>query len=366
MTRPDQCRARSRRLLPALLLLTGIFLAGPCPARAMGVATLPALPAEKGVPQGTVTIWYPSEAHETGRTMGAFALSGAWDGAPVRGNGALVVLSHGSGGSALPYYDMARVLVGAGFVVGAPEHDGDNWRDQSKTGPASWKQRPAEISAAIDRIQSDPRFAPLLDKGKVGVYGMSAGGLTALEFSGATWSLSRLVKHCADHLEEDARFCAYREMAASGKLDGETLQRLKAQFVDGARSGMVDPKEYGFQDPRVKAVVAAVPVAAVIDPESLRVPRVPTALISAGMDRVLAPRWHVLALEKACASCVVLGSLERGGHMSVLSPLPKAVIGSLAGEWAEDPPGFDRATLTPLYQSIAQFFLRHLGVDQAQ
>ncbi len=368
MTRFIQRRALSRRFLLFLLLLTGMFLAGPCPARAMGVTTLPApeKPAEGGAARGPVTIWYPSQASETIRTVGAFVLSGAWDGAPVRGNGALVLLSHGSGGSAAPYYDMARVLVEAGFVVGAPEHEGDNWRDQSKTGPASWKQRPAEISGAIDRIQGDPRFAPLLDKGKVGVYGMSAGGLTALGFSGATWSLSRLVKHCADHLEEDSGFCAYREMAAaSGRLDGETLRRLKAQFVEGARSGMVDPKEYGFQDSRVKAVVAAVPVGAVIDPGSLHMPRVPTALISAGMDRVLAPRWHVLALEAACTSCTVLGPLEGGGHMSILSPLPKAVIGSL-GEWAEDPPGFDRASLSPLYRSIAQFFLRLLGADKAR
>jgi predicted dienelactone hydrolase len=359
-----RARALIRPHFLSLFFLLGVVLARPCPARAMGVATLPAVPAEKGVPQGPVTVWYPSGAGETVRTMGDFKLSGAWDSAPVRGNRALIVLSHGSGGSATTYFDMARVLVDAGFIVGAPEHDGDNWLDQSKTGPASWKQRPAEISAAIDRIQGDPRFAPLLDGKKVGLYGMSAGGLTVLTFSGATWSLNRLVKHCADHFDGDAWFCAYREMTAPGGLDGETAQRLKAQFVDGARSGMVDPKEYGFEDPRVKAVVAAVPVAAVIDPASLRAPRVPTALISAEMDRVLAPRWHVLAIERACPSCEVLGPLKNGGHLSILSPLPESVAHHL-GSWAEDPRGFDRASLGPLYRSIAQFFLRFLGADQA-
>ena len=88
----------------------------------------------------------------------------------------------------------------------------------------------------IDRVMKDRRFAPLLEQGRVGVYGMSAGGLTALEFSGATWSLSRLVKHCADHFEEDVAFCGFRELAASkGKLDDATKQRLKAQYVQGAR-----------------------------------------------------------------------------------------------------------------------------------
>lgn len=343
------------------ILFVAALLAAPGSAFAMGVTTLPALiqPSE-GTTSGPVTVWYPSKTPETTRTMGPFVLSAAWDGTAVRGNGALILLSHGSGGSATPYWDMARILTEAGFVVAATEHDGDNWQDQTKTGPASWKQRPAEISRAIDRVQKDPRFAPLLDASRVGVYGMSAGGLTALEFSGATWSLSRLVKHCADHFDEDISFCAYREATGSpGRLDGETRQRLKKQFVEGVASGMVDAKEYGHQDSRVKAVVAAVPVGAVIDPASLKTPRVATALIGADLDRVLIPEWHVVALEKACPACVVLGPLRGGGHLSILSPLPESVTAAM-GAWAKDPAGFDRASLVPLYREIAQFFLLHL------
>lgn len=278
--------------LSAAVIAAVVLLGGACPAQAMGVTQLPADAGLSGsaAPLGPVTLWYPSKAPETSRTMGAFVLKAAWEVVPERGNGALIVLSHGSGGSAITYDDLARVLVDAGFVVAAPEHEGDNWLDQTKTGPASWQQRPAEISRTIDRVMNDRRFAPLLERGRVGVYGMSAGGLTALEFSGATWSLSRLVKHCADHFDEDAAFCGFRELAASGgKLDDATKQRLKGQYVQGAQSGMVDPKDYGFQDSRVKAVVAAVPAAAVIDPASLRTPRVPTALISAESIRCSRP-----------------------------------------------------------------------------
>ncbi len=346
----------------AVLLPGSLLVCGASWASTMGVTTLPALQAAllPGVPSGPITAWYPSTAPETTRIMGPFVLKAAWDGAPVRGNGALIALSHGSGGSALTYYDMARVLVEAGFVVISPEHEGDNWQDQSKTGPASWKQRPAEISLAIDRIQSEPTFAPLLDKQRVGVFGMSAGGLTALMFSGASWSLDRLVKHCANHFEEDMGFCAYRESTAgAGQIDGETRSRIKEQFERAAQSGTVDTTKYTYQDKRVKAVVAAVPVGAVIDPASLRTPAVPTALISAELDRILAPRWHVLAIEDACKSCVPLAALKQGGHVSILSPLPDVVIQAL-GAWAKSPPGFDRATLTPLYHKIAQFFADHL------
>src|SRR5690349_24648625 len=71
--------------------------------------------------------------------------------------------------------DLARTLVEAGFVVALPEHQGDNYRDMSKVGPASWKRRPAEVSRAIDAVSRDARFASLLSADKVGVYGMSAG-----------------------------------------------------------------------------------------------------------------------------------------------------------------------------------------------
>ena len=355
------CSCPPALFLFAALLFAAAALARPCSVQAMAVVTLPASErtAASGA-SGEVTIWYPSKAAETVRTMGPFSLSAAWNGAPVRGNGALIVLSHGSGGSAFTYWDLARVFVEAGFVVAAPEHDGDNWRDQAKTGPASWKQRPDEISSAIDRVEGEPRFLSLLEKGRVGVFGMSAGGLTALEFSGATWSLARLVKHCADHFEEDIGFCAYREATIGGaKLDGATRERLKSSYVEGARSGMVDAKEYGHEDKRVKATVAAVPAAAVIDPASLRKPGAPAALIPADLDRVLAPQWHVFAIEKACPTCAVLGPLRGGGHLSILSPMPEAVARSL-GPWALDPPGFDRASLAPLYQDIARFFSQHI------
>jgi predicted dienelactone hydrolase len=358
MSRFSRCFAPATFFSFLPFLLVAMVLAGPSPVRAMGSATLPALSGQAS-PSGPITVWYPSDAPETSSKRGPFVLSAAWDGAPRRGNGGLIILSHGSGGSASMYHDLARVLVEAGFVVAAPEHQGDNWRDQTKTGPDSWKLRPAEVSSAINRIQGEPRFAPLVNRGQVGVYGMSAGGLTALEFAGATWSLSRLVKHCAEHLEEDAGFCAFREMIA-GKLDREMMGRLKTQFIEGAKSGLVDSREYGHQDSRVQAVVAAVPVAAVIDPATLRTFGASTGLISADKDQVLAPRWHVLTVEATCSSCTALGTVQGGGHLSILSPLPEEIVRGL-GLWAKDPAGFDRSSLTAIYNSIAGFFAGRLS-----
>src|SRR5437879_936060 len=126
-----------------------------------------------------VTVFYPSSAEEKALKRGPFTLHFAPQGAPVRGNGRLVVVSHGSGGAPWPHSDLARALVESGFVVAAPEHRGDNYKDMSAVGPESWKRRPAEVSRAIDAVGQDARCAPPLARDKVGMFGMSAGGATA-------------------------------------------------------------------------------------------------------------------------------------------------------------------------------------------
>ncbi|MGH2359896.1 MAG: alpha/beta hydrolase family protein, partial [bacterium] len=137
---------------------------------------------------GPVTVYYPSSSDAQTLKRGPFTFHMAWQGVPARGNGRLVVISHGSGGSPWVHADLARTLVDDGFVVAMPEHRGDNFKDHSTPGPESWRRRPAEVSRAIDAVGADPRFKALLSLDRVGVYGMSAGGHTALSLAGGRWS----------------------------------------------------------------------------------------------------------------------------------------------------------------------------------
>src|SRR3979490_1347911 len=84
---------------------------------------------------GPVTVFYPSSGEAKEVKRGPFTLKLAADGAPVRGHGRLVVVSHGSGGSPWVHADVARALVDAGFMVAMPEHRGDNFKDFSTPGP---------------------------------------------------------------------------------------------------------------------------------------------------------------------------------------------------------------------------------------
>jgi predicted dienelactone hydrolase len=303
-----------------------------------------------------LVVFYPSSDTAAPLVRGPFRLNVAWQGKPVRGNGRLVVMSHGTGGSADTMADLASRLVASGFVVAVPEHRADNWHDSSDRGPASWKRRPVEISQAIDTLAAEPRFAPLLQLDRVGMWGMSAGGHTALTLAGGRWSPAALARHCEAHLAEDFATC----VGLATELNGNWLDAPKkaiARFIIKQR--LDDTAWYTHQDRRIAAIVAEVPFAVDFDPASLAQPVVPLALIRAGHDNWLAPAFHIGAVLKACAKCQLLVDLPTAGHASLLSPVIPGLSGP-ALRLLSDPPGFDRALVAPAHERIAAYLRQHL------
>lgn len=305
---------------------------------------------------GPVTVFYPSSGDVQTLKRGPFTFHMTWQGVPARGNGRLIVISHGSGGSPWMHADLARALVDGGFIVAMPEHRGDNSTDQSMTGPPSWRRRPAEVSRAIDVVGRDPRFKPLLVLDKVGMYGMSAGGHTALSLAGGRWSLARIKEHCEAHIEEDFQAC----VGLATRLSGNFLDPVKETVALWViRFRLRDATWQTYTDPRVVAIVAAVPFAADFDLASLATPHVPLGMVTARRDRWLAPRFHSDAVLQACAACETVADIRNGGHGALLSPLPPGLSG-LIGDLMNDPPGFDRAVLPDVNRRISAFFSKHL------
>lgn len=343
-------RPRQRPNPPAVFLLAATLA---LPAAALGAVGVTEIAAKDG---GAVTVFYPSSAEAQPLKRGPFTLEVAWQGAPVRGNARLIVVSHGSGGSPWPHADLARALVESGFVVAMPEHRGDNFKDSSAAGPESWKRRPAEVSRAIDAVGQDPRFAPLLALDKVGMFGMSAGGHTALSLAGGRWSPAGFRDNCEAHIAEDFYSC----VGLTTRLNGDFMDGWKKTIaLTVIRWRFDDPTWYTYSDPRIAAVVAAVPYAADFDMSSLAAPRVPLALITAGQDKWLIPRFHSELVLQTCAACERLADFPNGGHGVLLSPFPPGLSG-LVAELLNDPPGFDRKGLSEVDRKIAAFFRKHL------
>ncbi len=337
------------------LLVCCLALAAAGVQAAVGLAQLPV--AQQG--DGPVTVFYPAAGQDVAVQRGPFNLQLAPNAEPVRGNGRLIVISHGSGGNPWTHVDLARALVQAGFIVAMPEHQGDNAKDPSKPGPYSWKIRPAEVSHAIGAIAREPRFASLLSLDKVGMYGMSAGGHTALSLAGGKWSPGEYRRHCEANIAEDFHTC----VGLFTSLTGGPLDAVKkTAAVAVIRQRYEDEAWHTHTDPRIKAIVAGVPAAADFDLTSLANPRVPLGLITAGQDKWLTPRFHSDRIVAACKSCTLIAHLPTAGHGALLSPPPPlALLGEIATELMGDPPGFDRAGLMPAVdRKITSFFQQHL------
>ncbi len=334
-----------------LLLAALLALACQAARASLGAAEVGGLDGD-----GPVTVLYASDAAAKPVKRGPFELTLAWEGSPVKANGRLVVISHGSGGAPWVHADLARVLVEAGFTVAFPEHRGDNARDPGKPGPESWKRRPAEASRAIDAVARDARFSGLLSVDRVGVYGMSAGGHTALSFAGGRWSPALFARHCEAHIAEDFPAC----VGLAARLHGNVFDAWRKTIAVWTIHWMFSDAAWQLhRDDRVRAVVAGVPFAADFDMASFAAPRVPLGLVLAGKDKWLAPRFHGEGVLKACPPCTMVARLPDGGHGALLSPFPPKLPEAAAALLA-DPPGFDRRQLADVDRRIADFFRRHL------
>lgn len=321
-----------------------------------------------------VTLVYPTAQAGQPTPFGPFTLTVARDAAPSPGVRRLVVMSHGTAGSAVADHTLAATLARAGFVVAQPLHAGDNHLDASAAGPEAWKRRPGEISRVIDGLAQHPTWKPLLALDRVGVHGMSAGGATALALAGAQWRMLDLIKHCQEQTEADFGFCfnglpdAQAQAARRARYDSarhvpEMFLPAELKAVHGGRTPTSDNDEVR-PDPRVAAVTLSVPVAAIFSASSLARIRIPVGVVAAERDTMLLPAFHSARVLRQCSRCTLLTTLRGAGHMDVLAPWPESVARAVAAQHPRGgapEPGFNPAERDAAFAQIAGFYTRELA-----
>ena len=320
-----------------------------------------------------VTLIYPTQAASRTQTFGPFSIDVALNAEPLPQRQRLIVISHGTGGSAIADHALAATLVRAGFVVAQPLHAGDNFQDTRQAGPVSFDRRPSEVSQVIDALAKDPQWSARLDLAKVGVHGMSAGGSTGIALAGGQWRMLNLIRHCNAHPQADESFCF------QGAKDGKARTERQANYdraryvpdillpselkaVHGGRTPTKDNPEVR-PDPRIAAVSLAVPLAAIFSAESLARISVPVGLVSAQRDEVLVPRFHSSHLLAHCKTCTLLADLPGAGHFDVLWPWPESIareVAALQVRGGLPVPGFDPHLREAAHAKIAAFHRQHL------
>lgn len=320
-----------------------------------------------------VTLVYPTDAPAKTQSLGAFSIEVALNAPPHEQRYRLVVMSHGTGGSAIADHALASALARAGFVVAQPLHEGDNFRDQRLAGPESFQRRPQEVSQVIDALARDPQWSSRLALDKVGVHGMSAGGVTGIALAGGQWRLLNLIRHCNANPVADEAFCFQGAITPEKRAERQArydrarpwpdfLLPAEVKAVHGGRSPGAGQSEVR-PDPRIAAVSLAVPLAVIFSAESLARIRIPVGVVSAQRDEVLLPRFHSEHLLAHCKACQRLADLPGAGHFDLLWPWPAGVAREVAAQQVRGGlpvPGFDPRLREAAHARIVAFHRQHL------
>ena len=324
------------RFLAVLALGVMIAAAG---ASAQGVGFRD-IRVEAGGETLRVALWYPADAASEWTTVGPFTMAASRD-APIGGGlHGLVLLSHGTGGGRLNHRGTAIRLAAAGYIVAAPEHAGDSWRDGRHSGTAAnWRRRPRQLSAVLDRLLGDDEFGARIDPARIGAVGHSAGGYSVLALIGGRADLALLAEHCTERRAEDPEFCGYGRHGGTDDAPGPDDEPLP-----------------DLSDRRIAAVVAVAPVGALFGPGAFAGVDVPTQVHRLGQDRVLRRPWHADNIATLLGDSARLVVHPAAHHFAFISPFPAALVGRV-GRPADDPAGFDRpAFLAEIDEQIVRFF----------
>jgi predicted dienelactone hydrolase len=334
------------RSSPALLgVVAGlILLASSGDAGAVGFQQL-AVPDPEGQAL-ELNIWYPSDAPATPRPLGLYQQVVAAD-APIFGSQLpLVVISHGTGGSADNHYDTGLALGEAGFIAVAVTHTGDNWRDHALSFTArNFVERPRHISRVIDFMLSGWDGHDHIDPARIGMFGHSAGGATTLIAIGGNPDLDLGPPFCRDH--PDAWDCQHvKARADAGSAPPAGADRK--------------PPEW-HHEPRIKtAAIAAPAIGYMFAKDGLAAVAVPVQLWRAENDRVTPKEWNADVVKGALPKLPEDHLVPLAGHFDFLAPC-SAALAERAPEICQDPPTFDRTAFHRDFNAaVVAFFRRQL------
>lgn len=110
----------------------------------------------------------------------------------------LVLLSHGTGGSAMQMMWLGYYLASRGYIVAAVNHHGNTGaeRQPAAQGFLLFWERARDLSALLDKLLADPLFGSRIDGDRIGAAGFSLGGYTVITVAGGQFSPAQFAFFC--------------------------------------------------------------------------------------------------------------------------------------------------------------------------
>jgi predicted dienelactone hydrolase len=274
---------------------------------AVGGVTRSFVPAEAYNWRGAAThelvasVWYPAAAgtsaseHDIGPSASPLFRLGTWadDARPADGPFPLLVLSHGTGGSAQIMAWLALGLASRGYVVAAVNHPGNNALEAyTVEGFLMWWERAHDLTATIDALFRDKELGRVIDTTRIGGVGFSLGRYTVVEIAGGRTD---------PRLFQD--FC--RSAAAEGCADPPEFPNLFARWAELETTSSnfraaVSHAGDSYRDSRVRSVFAIAPaLGPAFIPDSLQRISIPVAILAGEDDRIVPAKSNAQRLAGA-------------------------------------------------------------------
>ncbi|WP_406671973.1 alpha/beta hydrolase family protein [Natronospira sp.] len=374
---PSTATALIRVLLLLAMLLAAFACSGdPAANSTVGRAHLALEDAERSHWSGDgsrplqTTVWYPAPPEVAGEEWrgGVFRFGHSALNAPFLDTARrpLIIVSHGTGGSAAQMSWLAEQLVGAGFIVAGVNHHG-NTVTEVRQWPGGFIQpweRTRDVSVLIDQLLEHPDIGPRIDPERLGAVGFSLGGYSVLGLAGVHLpSYEVWQQRCGERADSHA--CQLPPEADFSFDDVQSMQASDPAFQAGLKRG-----EGRFHDERIGAVYAIAPALVALLEENDSTPGAQAIrMLLAENDEQIELEATTAAVERAIrpvSSQASLWVMEGASHYTYLAPCTlrgRLLVRSLCG----DPWGRNRqAAHAAVGADVIDYFSHALSHNESQ
>ena len=238
-------------------------------------------------------VWYPA-TDATGKTEIIFGgppdrevftpvtVAGGAEISTAKQKYPLVLLSHGTGGSAIQMMWLGHYLAARGYIVAAVNHHGNTAAEKQPAaqGFLLFWERARDLSAVLDKLLADPLFGPRIDRGRIGAAGFSLGGYTVIAVAGGRFSSTQFDSFCQSP-QRDFTCEPQPEFPDAPKLFAELRQ------TDPVVKESLRHAGDSFRDKRIKRVFAIAPaLGGGFTRAGLNQIRIPTFIVVGQADKV--------------------------------------------------------------------------------
>lgn len=267
-----------------------------------------------GNPAFSARLWYPT-SDSVEQLFGASRIRPGYLAVPdgeisLNDQAPLIILNHGSGGSADSLAWLATEFAIRGALVIAADHPASSGGDPERASMLEIWTQPEDVQAMLDQLLVSD-WSRFIDQQRIAVIGFSLGGATAMSLAGARLHFERFPAFCVNH--DDGACQAFRHLFA--QLDNDFFARANGNFFE----------------PRLRAAVAIAPgFSESITAESLQALPTPVLLIAGEMDQQLPPETHLYPMQHLLPENSRYLEITGAQHFSFLPECGEGAIAVLA------------------------------------